>query len=138
MTSCTRVKLLVAGGRDFANYRLLSEKLSQITANIAIHDLTLLCSNEAGVATLARLWSSGAAESVSVYRCDPLGRSFEWADTMVDDATHAVVFDGGNDPVVAYIVERIAKRGIPSRNISYQPETDLVSVPLNTAEEVRE
>ena len=111
-------KLIVAGGRDFDNYKLLSEKLNNIRHTIWKHDiaddLEIVCGVARGADTLGETWAKENHINIKYFPADwdRYGRSagHRRNEQMGDYADSLIAFwDGksrGTDGMIKYATKQ--------------------------------
>lgn len=115
------MKLLVCGGRDFTNYKLLSEKIEKITINHTIDTLISGCAKGADSLTLQ--WAQEKKIKVNTFpaKWDKYGRGAGFIRNlkMLNEATHVIAFWDGKSKGTEHSILNAKKMGLPLRIVHY-------------------
>lgn len=117
------MNLIVAGGRDFTNYRLLKEKLDFLLSNTDKEEVTILCGKAKGADSLGERYANENDIDVWEYPAnwDKHGKSAGYlrnAD-MADDGTHLVAFWDEVSKGTKHMIDLATKKGLIVRVIKY-------------------
>lgn len=66
----TKYRLIVAGGRDFTNYKRLSERLNYFTTYIDLNDLVVISGKARGADSLGEKWANDVGVKVVEFPAD--------------------------------------------------------------------
>lgn len=116
------MNLIVAGGRDFTNYKLLKEKLDFLLSNTDKEEVTILCDKAKGADSLGERYANENEIDVWEYPADwSKGKQAGYLRNaqMADDATHLVAFHDGVSRGTKHMIDLATKKGLVVRVIKY-------------------
>lgn len=116
------MNLIVAGGRDFTNYKLLKEKLDFLLSNTDKEEVTILCGMARGVDLLGKRYADQNEIDVWEYPADwSLGRQAGYLrnSDMADEGTHLVAFHNGISRGTKHMIDLATKKGLVVRVVKY-------------------
>ena len=119
------MNLIVAGGRDFTNYRLLKEKLDFLLSNTDKEEVTILCGKAKGADSLGERYANENNIDVWEYAADweKHGKSAGYLrnSDMADAGTHLVAFWNGTvkSSGTYNMIQTARKRGLVVRVVRY-------------------
>ncbi len=117
------MNLIVAGGRDFTDYKLLKEKLDFLLSNTDKEEVTILCGKAKGADSLGERYANENNIDVWEYPAD-WGKHGKQAgylrnSQMVDDATHLVAFHDGVSRGTKHMIDLATNKGLVVRVVRY-------------------
>ena len=113
------MNIIVAGGRDFDNYELLSSKLDKIFANI---NPVIVCGEARGADSLGRRYAVEHNLSILSYPADwSLGKRAGYIrnEAMAKVADGLIAFWDGKSPGTKHMIETMQKQNKKVRIIRY-------------------
>lgn len=118
------MNLIVAGGRDFTNYKLLKEKLDFLLSNTDKEEVTILCGMARGADLLGKRYADENNIDVWEYPADwSKGKQAGYLrnSQMADDATHLVAFWKGTvkGSGTKHMIDLATKKGLVVRVVRY-------------------
>lgn len=117
------MNLIVAGGRDFTNYRLLKEKLDFLLSNTDKEEVTILCGKAKGADSLGERYANENNIDVWEYLAnwEKHGKSAGYLrnSDMADAGTHLVAFHNGISRGTKHMIDLATKKGLVVRVIKY-------------------
>ena len=117
------MNLIVAGGRDFTNYRLLKEKLDFLLSNTDKEEVTILCGKAKGADSLGERYANENNIDVWEYAADweKHGKSAGYLrnSDMADAGTHLVAFHNGISRGTKHMIDLATKKGLVVRVIKF-------------------
>ena len=117
------MNLIVAGGRDFTNYRLLKEKLDFLLSNTDKEEVTILCGMAKGADLLGKRYADENEIDVWEYLAnwEKYGKSAGYLrnSDMADAGTHLVAFHNGISRGTKHMIDLATKKGLIVRVIKY-------------------
>lgn len=115
------MNLIVAGGRDFTNYRLLKKKLDFLLSNTDKEEVTILCGMARGADLLGKRYAEENNIDVWEYPADwSKGKSAGYLrnSDMADVGTHLVAFWNGSKGT-KHMIDLATNKGLVVRVIRY-------------------
>ena len=118
------MRIIVCGGRNFTDYKLLKRKLDKLTSKLDKSKLVILSGHAKGADTLGEQWCFERKVTYEIYRPDysqwgkklaPIKRSEE----MVKNANTLIAFWDGFSLGTRHIVEYAKKQGMKYRLILF-------------------
>jgi len=116
------MNLIVAGGRDFTNYKLLKEKIDFLLSNTDKEEVTILCGKAKGADSLGERYANENNIDVWEYPADwSKGKQAGYLrnSQMADDGTHLVAFWDGVSRGTKHMIDLATKKGLVVRVIKY-------------------
>ena len=116
------MNLIVAGGRDFTNYKLLKEKLDFLLSNTDKEEVTILCGKAKGADSLGERYANENEIDVWEYPADwSKGKQAGYLRNaqMADDGTHLVAFWNGGSRGTKHMIDLATKKGLIVRVVRY-------------------
>ena len=118
------MNLIVAGGRDFTNYKLLKEKLDFLLSNTDKEEVTILCGMARGADLLGKRYADENNIDVWEYPADwTKGKQAGYLrnSQMAEDGTHLVAFWNGTvkGSGTKHMIDLATKKGLVVRVIKY-------------------
>lgn len=117
------MNLIVAGGRDFTNYRLPKEKLDFLLSNTDKEEVTILCGKAKGADSLGERYANENNIDVWEYLAnwEKHGKSAGYLrnSDMADAGTHLVAFHNGISRGTKHMIDLATKKGLVVRVIKY-------------------
>ena len=122
-------RMIIAGSRDFQDYRLLCAHLDEITAEIQ-GEIEVISGHAPGADTLGERYARERGLKVRIFpaRWDQLGRpagvvrNRQMIDYIRQESPLAVFFWDGSSRGTLDTIRRAEKAGIDTRIITYQEE----------------
>ena len=114
--------LIVAGGRDFTNYKLLKEKLDFLLSNTDKEEVTILCGMAKGADLLGKKYADENEIDVWEYPADGTkGKQAGYLrnSQMADEGTHLVAFHNGISRGTKHMIDLATKKGLVVRVVKY-------------------
>lgn len=116
------MNLIVAGGRDFTNYKLLKERLDFLLSNTDKEDVTILCGMARGADLLGKRYADENHIDVWEYPADwSKGKQAGYLrnSQMAEEGTHLVAFHDGVSRGTKHMIALATKKGLVVRVIRY-------------------
>lgn len=119
------MNLIVAGGRDFTNYKLLKEKLDFLLSNTDKEEVTILCGMARGADLLGKRYADENNIDVWEYpaKWDKHGKRAGYLrnSQMADEGTHLVAFWNGTvkGSGTKHMIDLATNKGLVVRVIRY-------------------
>lgn len=119
------MNLIVAGGRDFTNYKLLKEKLDLLLSNTDKEEVTILCGMARGADLLGKRYADENNIDVWEYKAnwEKYGKQAGYLrnSQMADEGTHLVAFWNGTvkGSGTKHMIDLATKKGLVVRVIKY-------------------
>lgn len=122
MYICTMIKLIVAGGRNFDNYSLLSNKLDKILEK-TYEDIEIVSGKAKGADSLGERYAKDRGLKVAEFPADwnRYGKSagYRRNSEMADYATHCVCFWDGISRGTEHMINLAKNKNLKLRVIYY-------------------
>ena len=113
--------IIIAGGRDFANYDLLKAKCDKILSNIKVHQI--VSGGARGADALGEKYAKDRGYGCFVQEAawDKYGRSAGYIrnKVMADNATHLIAFWDGKSKGTMHMINIARDKGLKVRVIKY-------------------
>lgn len=117
------MNLIVAGGRDFNNYKLLKTKLDFLLSKQNKEEVTILCGMAKGADLLGKKYADENNIDVWEYPAnwEKHGKSAGYLrnSDMADAGTHLVAFWDGVSKGTKHMIDLATKKGLVVRVIKY-------------------
>lgn len=117
------IRIIVAGGRKFANYELLAAKMDAFTKDLDFTDLEIVSGGARGADLLGERWALENEVPVMRFAAewDRLGKSagFRRNDQMREYATHLVAFWDGKSKGTRHMIALAARHRLKVRVVRY-------------------
>lgn len=120
------MRLIVAGGRDFDNYKFLSKKLDRLLSNTT-EPVTIICGGARGADTLGEDYAEDNDHSVIKMPAewDKYGKSagYRRNEDMAKIATHCVCFWDGESKGTKHMIDLAKRYKLNLRVVKYKKDT---------------
>jgi hypothetical protein len=124
-------KVIIAGGRDFTNYNLLSSHMDKLLANV-IDDIEIVCGAAKGADSLGERYAKEHGYNVRYFFADwdmyGRGAGFKRNVQMAEYADALVAFWDGKSPGTKHMIQTAYNKKIAIRIKRYDMETEKCKV----------
>lgn len=118
-------KVIIAGGRDFDDYGLLSSHMDKLLANV-IDDIEIVCGMSKGADKLGERYAKERGYKTRYFPAEwdlyGRGAGFKRNAQMADYADALVAFWDGASPGTRHMIETAKKKGLNIRIKLYKKE----------------
>lgn len=119
----SKLKIIIAGSRDFNDYDLLSEKMDYYTRKCFMNEIQIVNGGARGADSLGAKYAESKGIDVINFPAnwDKYGKSagYRRNEEMAKYATHCVVFWDGESPGTKHMIDLAIAYGITLRIVNY-------------------